>query len=69
VQTKAEVHLGPDPAGGAKISKIELTVDAEVAGIDKVKFDKIVEETKTGCPISKLLKGGAEITVKATLKA
>jgi osmotically inducible protein OsmC len=69
VNTKADVHFGPDPAGGFHISKIELTVDAEVPGIDKAKFDKIVEDTKNGCPISKVLKGGAEIVVKANLKA
>jgi lipoyl-dependent peroxiredoxin len=68
VNTKADVHFGPDPAGGFKISKIELTVDADVPGIDKAKFDKIVEDTKTGCPISKVLKGGAEISVKGNLK-
>ena len=69
VSTKADVHFGPDPAGGFRISKIELTTDAEVPGIDKAKFDKIVDETRSGCPISKLLKGGAEIMVKANLKA
>ncbi|HEV8550509.1 MAG TPA: OsmC family protein [Polyangiaceae bacterium] len=67
VATKADVHLGPDPAGGFAVSKIELTVDAEVPGIEKSKFDGIVEGTRTGCPISKLLK--AEIVVKATLKS
>ncbi len=69
VHTKADVHFGQDPAGGFKISKVELTVDAEVPGLDKAKFDKIVEETKNGCPISKVLKGGAEISVNATLKS
>jgi len=69
VSTRAEVTLGPDPAGGARISLIALTVDAEVPGIDKAKFDTIVEGTRTGCPISKLLGKGADITVKATLKA
>ncbi|HSU38384.1 MAG TPA: OsmC family protein [Polyangiaceae bacterium] len=68
VNTKADVHFGPDPAGGFRVSKIELTTDAEVPGIDKAKFDKIVDETRVGCPISKLLKGGAEIMVKANLK-
>ncbi len=68
VSTRADVHLGPDPAGGAHVSKIDLTVDGEVPGIDKAQFDSIVEATRLTCPISKLLKGGAEITVKGTLK-
>lgn len=68
VHTRADVHFGPDPAGGFAVSKIELNVDAEVPGIDKAKFDAAVEATRLGCPISKLLKGGAEIVVKANLK-
>jgi lipoyl-dependent peroxiredoxin len=68
VKTKADVHLDPDPAGGMRISKIHLTTDAEVPGIDNAKFQEAVEATRTGCPISKLLKSGAEITVAATLK-
>jgi osmotically inducible protein OsmC len=67
VATRAEVHFGPDPAGGVHVSKIELIVDADVPGIDQEKFQALVEETRTGCPISKLVK--AEIVVKATLKA
>ena len=36
--------------------------------IDNAKFQEAVEATRTGCPISKLLKSGADITVAATLK-
>jgi osmotically inducible protein OsmC len=39
-----------------------------VPGVDPAKFQELVEATRTGCPISKLLKPGAEIVVKATLK-
>jgi osmotically inducible protein OsmC len=69
VNTRADVHFGPDPAGGAHVQRIELVVDAEVPGIDKAKFDTVVEATRTGCPISKLLMKGTEIAVKASLKA
>jgi len=68
VKTKADVHLDPDPAGGMRVSKIDLYTDAEVPGLDAAKFQELVETTRTTCPISKLLKGGAEISVKATLK-
>jgi osmotically inducible protein OsmC len=68
VNTRADVHFGPDPAGGAHVSRIELVVDAVVPGIDQAKFDAAVETTRTTCPISKLLKNGTEIAVKATLK-
>ncbi len=69
VTTRADVHIGPDPAGGFRISRIELFTDAEVPGIDQAKFDTVVEATRTGCPVSKLLGKGAEIAVKATLKS
>ncbi len=67
VSTRADVHFGPDPAGGAHVSKIELISEADVPGIDNAKFQALAEETRLGCPISKLMK--AEIVVKATLKS
>jgi osmotically inducible protein OsmC len=69
VSTRGNVTIGPDPAGGFKVSLIELVVDAVVPGIDQAKFDGIVEGTRTGCPISKLLKPGVDIAVRATLKS
>ena len=68
VNTRADVHLDPDPAGGMRVSKIELVSEAVVPGIDAKQFQDLAETTRTTCPISKLLKGGAEIVVKATLK-
>ena len=68
VNTRADVHLDPDPAGGMRVSKIELVSEAVVPGIDAKQFQELAETTRTTCPISKLLKGGAEIVVKATLK-
>ena len=68
VNTRADVHLDPDPAGGMRISRIELVSEAAVPGIDAKQFQELAETTRTTCPISKLLKGGAEIVVKATLK-
>jgi osmotically inducible protein OsmC len=67
VSTRANVHFGPDPAGGFHVSKIELVCDAEVPGIEASKFQELAESAKANCPVSKLYKG-AEITLKATLK-
>jgi lipoyl-dependent peroxiredoxin len=67
VSTRADVHFGPDPAGGFHVSKIELVCDADVPGIDAAKFQEIAEDTRKGCPISKLMK--ADVVVKATLKS
>lgn len=66
VETRATVHLGPDPAGGARIGKIELACDAEVPGLDNAKFQEIAEGARKGCPVSKLFTG-AEIVLTAKL--
>jgi osmotically inducible protein OsmC len=50
---------------GFGITKIELTVKVTGAKVDKATFDRIVEETKNGCPVSKALKA-VPITVQAT---
>jgi osmotically inducible protein OsmC len=65
VRTQACVTL--DKVGeGFTITKIELETEADVPGIDEATFQKYAEETKKGCPVSKLLTG-AEITLKAKL--
>ena len=51
---------------GFGITKIELTVKVTGAKLDKETFDRIVEETKNGCPVSKALKA-VPISVQATL--
>jgi osmotically inducible protein OsmC len=66
VATKATVHLGADPAGGMRVSKIELDAEAQVPGIDNAKFQEIAEGARKGCPISKLLTG-APISLTAKL--
>jgi osmotically inducible protein OsmC len=68
IETRADVHLGTDPAGGARISKIELFTNVVASGISPEKFQELAEVTKATCPISKLVQGGAEIVLKATLQ-
>lgn len=68
IETRADVHLGADPAGGARITKIELFTDVVAPGLAEDKFQELAEVTKATCPISKLVKGGTEIALKATLK-
>src|SRR5213595_2222717 len=41
---------------GFGITKIALDVKANVPKIDKSTFDRLVQETKVGCPVSKALK-------------
>jgi lipoyl-dependent peroxiredoxin len=40
---------------GFKITKIKLTTQAKVPGVDAAKFAEIANATKTGCPVSAAL--------------
>lgn len=63
----ADVTLGPDPAGGFRLTGITLTVRGEVEGLDAAGFDAAAESAKAGCPVSKALTG-TEITLDAALE-
>lgn len=63
----AEVSLGPDPAGGFRITGIALTVRGEVEGLDAAGFTAAAEKAKDNCPVSKALTG-TEITLDAGLE-
>lgn len=54
IKTEAKVYLGKDDAGFA-IRKIDLTAEADVENLEDEKFQRIAEETKKGCPVSKAL--------------
>ncbi|HET6909815.1 MAG TPA: OsmC family peroxiredoxin [Mycobacteriales bacterium] len=62
----ADVTLGPDPAGGFRITGIKLTVEGEVDGLDADAFAQAAAAAKAGCPVSKAL-SGTEITLEASL--
>ena len=64
VEVTADVSLGPDPAGGFRLTGIKLTVGGEVEGIDAETFLRVAEQAKAGCPVSKALTG-VEITLDA----
>src|SRR2546421_945247 len=63
----AAVTLGPDPAGGFRISGIALTVRAEVEGLDEAGFESAAQAAKNGCPGRKALTGST-ITLDAALE-
>ena len=52
---------------GFKITRIELSVNAKVPGIDDAKFQSIAAATKEGCPVSSALKGNVQLDLTATL--
>lgn len=68
LDVRADVSLGPDSAGGFKLTKIALVVSGEVSGIDEATFLKAAEDAKNTCPVSKALTG-VDITLDATFES
>ena len=66
LETTAEVKVDKD-GDGFKVSRSDLSLRAQVTGIDEARFRQIAEHAKAGCPISKLL--NAEIGFEFTLNA
>ncbi len=61
IHTTATVHLDDGPV----ISRIELSTEAVVPGLDAAAFQKHAEAAKAGCPVSKALAGPKiELTAK-----
>lgn len=54
VQTTAKVHIERGESG-FKITKIELSCEARVPGVDEKTFRETAEATKKGCPVSQAL--------------
>jgi len=65
LDVQADVSLGPDPAGGFRLTGITLTVSGEVDGLDAAAFRAAAESAKVGCPVSKALTG-VDITLSVT---
>lgn len=67
--TKVETSAGctvEKVEGGFGVTKIELIVKVSGAKLDQATFNRLVEETKNGCPISKALKA-VPISVQASM--
>ena len=65
VETKAKVHL--EKVGeGFGITKIELDTEGEVPEISEGEFQRLAEEAKRGCPVSRAL-ASVPIELKARL--
>lgn len=60
LNTTAEVEFVP----GKGITTITLTVKGHIHGVSDAEFQKLANEAKDGCPVSKALKG-VEIHLKA----
>jgi osmotically inducible protein OsmC len=68
LDVQADVSLGPDPAGGFKLTGIKLTVRGEVDGLSADQFAEAAQQAKAGCPVSKALTG-VDITLDAALES
>jgi osmotically inducible protein OsmC len=65
IQTTAKVYIEP-VEGGFGITRIELSTEAEIPGIDQARFLMHAENAKRGCPVSKALTG-TKISLEARL--
>jgi len=66
VQTEAACTI--DMVNGTPtITRMDLTVRGKVPGLDQAGFQKAAEEAKSGCPVSRALKGIPQITLEAKL--
>ncbi|WP_432573574.1 OsmC family protein [Kineococcus sp. SYSU DK005] len=66
IEVTADVSLGPDPAGGFRLTGIALKVTGEVSGVDADTFARTAQAAKETCPVSKALTG-VEITLDARM--
>jgi osmotically inducible protein OsmC len=66
LETHAKVTLDKE-GDGFRISRSDLSLAANVPGIDEARFAAIAADAKANCPVSKLL--NAEIGFDFTLKA
>ena len=64
LNTTAEVEFVP----GTGITSVTLTVRGRVSGIEEAEFQKLADEAKEGCPVSKALHGNVELKLEARLE-
>ena len=63
LRTSATVTFQP----GEGITRVALTVDGRVPGLDQAAFQQAAQTAKENCPVSKALAGVPEITLEAKL--
>ena len=65
---ESEARATFDKVGeGFAITKIDLSIRAEVDGIDEDGFRQAAEGAKENCPVSQALKGNVEVSLDAAL--
>ncbi|MBW7465509.1 osmotically inducible protein OsmC [Pontibacter aydingkolensis] len=66
IHTRAKVILG-EKEGAPLVESISLTVEAKVAKITDEELQKLAQESKEKCPISKALKAIPEVNLQVSL--
>jgi lipoyl-dependent peroxiredoxin len=65
---ESEARATFDKVGeGFAITKMDISIRAEVDGIDDAGFQEAAEGAKENCPVSQALKGNVEVTLDAAL--
>ncbi len=65
IDTTARAHI-EKKEGGWTITRVDLTTQVDVPGLDDSEFQQLANTAKENCPVSRLFKG-AEITLEARL--
>ena len=65
LNTSATVTFQP----GEGITKIALTVEGRVPGIDGAAFEQAAQQAKENCPVSKALAGVPDVSLSARLES
>ena len=66
IHTRAKVTLG-EKEGAPLVERIDLTVEAKVPKLTNDELQKLAQEAKAKCPISKALAAIPEVTLQASL--
>jgi osmotically inducible protein OsmC len=68
METTASVTIEQKDAG-FQISSVHLTLRAKVPGTNQAQFQELANTAKENCPLSKLFKGNAQISLEVMLEA
>lgn len=68
LETTARVTI-EEEGGGFTVTRSDLDLTADVAGLDEDRLRALADDAKANCPISKLLKAEMELTVHVAAPA
>jgi osmotically inducible protein OsmC len=68
MEARARIVL-KEVEGAPTLARIELTAEGVVPGIDDGEFQRLADEAKRDCPVSRALASVPEIRLEATLRS